>query len=174
MDVPSAVLWLVDSCMCVRCRPQFTNASVKETASSRVRLRGAGDGFVDLHGCGDRGVVHGGGHGGHRHRRSLHARRDRRAAGAADGLGRRSLRAGLRDEDTPRFYVTGLLGASFATLNDPLYQGFRDGSINSTVLTAGGAAGIAFEREDGRLRLEFEGRGRDDLMRLSATGSRWT
>ena len=78
------------------------------------------------------------------------------------------------DEDTPRFYVTGLLGASFATLNDPLYQGFRDGSINSTVLTAGGAAGIAFEREDGRLRLEFEGRGRDDLMRLSATGSRWT
>ena len=49
-----------------------------------------------------------------------------------------------------------------------------DGSINSTVLTAGGAAGIAFEREDGRLRLEFEGRGRDDLMRLSATGSRWT
>ncbi len=82
--------------------------------------------------------------------------------------------AGLRDEDTPRFYVTGLLGASFATLNDPLYQGFRDGSINSTVLTAGGAAGIAFEREDGRLRLEFEGRGRDDLMRLSATGSRWT
>lgn len=62
-----------------------------------------------------------------------------------------------------RFYVTGLLGESFATLADPVYEQLVGGGINRSVLTAGGAVGIASERETGRLRLEIEGRGRDDL-----------
>jgi len=63
-----------------------------------------------------------------------------------------------------RFYVNGMLGESFATLAEPLYReasGSR--GINRSVLTAGGAAGIAFERDNGRLRIEVEGRGRDDV-----------
>lgn len=63
-----------------------------------------------------------------------------------------------------RFYVTGLLGESFATLADPFYAQLPGrGSINRSVITAGGAAGVAFDRDDGRLRIEAEGRGRDDL-----------
>ena len=63
-----------------------------------------------------------------------------------------------------RFYVTGMLGESFATLAEPLYQEASRGSaINRSVFTAGGAAGIAFERDNGRLRIEVEGRGRDDV-----------
>ena len=63
-----------------------------------------------------------------------------------------------------RFYVTGMLGESFATLAEPLYQEASRGSaINRSVFTAGGAAGIAFERDNGRLRIEAEGRGRDDV-----------
>jgi opacity protein-like surface antigen len=37
------------------------------------------------------------------------------------------------------------------------------------VLTAGGAAGLAYERENGLLRLEVEGRGRDDVTAAFAT-----
>jgi len=71
--------------------------------------------------------------------------------------------ATMRD-DEPRFYVTGLLGESFATLADPTYRGLLErGAINRAVLTAGGAAGLAFERDNGRLRVEVEGRGRDDV-----------
>jgi len=62
-----------------------------------------------------------------------------------------------------RLYVTGLLGESFATLADPVYGQLVGGGINRSVLTAGGAVGIASERETGRLRLEVEGRGRDDV-----------
>lgn len=63
-----------------------------------------------------------------------------------------------------RLYVTGMLGESFATLAEPLYQEVvGGGGINRSVLTAGGAVGIASERENGRLRLEVEGRGRDDV-----------
>lgn len=62
-----------------------------------------------------------------------------------------------------RFYVTGLLGESFATLADPVYQEVVGGGINRSVLTAGGAVGVASERDNGRLRLEVEGRGRDDV-----------
>ncbi len=64
-----------------------------------------------------------------------------------------------------RFYVTGLLGTSFATLDDPLYGDLGGGRINNILMTAGGAVGIGFTRENGQLRLEVEGRGRDDLTR---------
>ena len=63
-----------------------------------------------------------------------------------------------------RFYVTGLLGSSFATLTDSLHAEEPGGAINGTVITAGGAAGVAYARADGQLRLEFEGRARDDLI----------
>jgi len=63
-----------------------------------------------------------------------------------------------------RFYVTGMLGESFATLTEPLHQDASGGAaINRSVFTAGGAAGIAFDRDNGRLRIEVEGRGRDDV-----------
>ena len=63
-----------------------------------------------------------------------------------------------------RFYVTGMLGESFATLAEPLYgEASRGSAINRSVFTAGGAAGVAFERDNGRLRIEVEGRGRDDV-----------
>jgi len=63
----------------------------------------------------------------------------------------------------PRFYVTGLLGASFVTLDDPVYESIFERRMNRSVLTSGGAAGVAVERWNGLLRLEVEGRGRDDV-----------
>lgn len=62
-----------------------------------------------------------------------------------------------------RFYVTGMIGSSFATLADPIYPAIDGSWLNGTLLTAGGAVGVAFERDNGQLRMEFEGRGRDDL-----------
>ena len=67
-----------------------------------------------------------------------------------------------------RFYLTGIIGASFATLTTGGavdLEGDRyptDGSINQTLFTAGGAAGMAFDRENGMLRAEFEGRPRSE------------
>jgi opacity protein-like surface antigen len=63
----------------------------------------------------------------------------------------------------PRFYVSGLLGASFVTLDDPVYESIFERRMNRSVLTSGGAAGVAVERWNGLLRLEVEGRGRDDV-----------
>lgn len=61
-------------------------------------------------------------------------------------------------EGDRRFYLSGILGSSWGTLvvDEPP-------SINEPLFTAGGAAGVAFERESGRLRLEFEGRYRDPI-----------
>ena len=63
------------------------------------------------------------------------------------------------------FYVSGMIGTSFATLTDTFHDNYAgsDGSINGSLFTAGGAAGYGFYRENGRLRLEIEGRGRDVL-----------
>ena len=74
------------------------------------------------------------------------------------------------DADCPsrRFYVTGIIGASFGTLqsggvntegNFP-----NTGRATDSLLTAGGAVGMAFDRASGLLRLEVEGRGRDALQ----------
>jgi len=67
-----------------------------------------------------------------------------------------------------RLYVTGMLGESFATLADPIYADLVGGGIDRSVLTAGGAVGLASERDNGRLRLEVEGRGRDDVTAASS------
>lgn len=59
---------------------------------------------------------------------------------------------------SPRFYVSGMIGPSFATVTSP-----SDPSLASagTVFSAGGALGIAFDRARGQLRFEVEGMGRD-------------
>jgi len=73
-----------------------------------------------------------------------------------------------------RFYLTGIMGGSFATLFGsvpPDQTGLGDlapgdgttGTLNQGLFTGGGAAGVAFARSSGQLRVEFEGRGRSDL-----------
>lgn len=62
-----------------------------------------------------------------------------------------------------RFYVSGLIGSSFATLEDEAHDGLVGGALTGTILTGGLAAGMGFERSNGQLRVEIEGRGRDRL-----------
>ena len=62
-----------------------------------------------------------------------------------------------------RFYVTGIVGSSFATLSDDLAGRYTDSSANGTLFTAGGALGMEFDRPFGAIRAEVEGRGRDSL-----------
>jgi opacity protein-like surface antigen len=78
------------------------------------------------------------------------------AAGCCDDL----------DADCPsrRFYITGIIGASFGTLqsggvnNEGNFP--NTGRATDSLLTAGGAIGTAFDRDNGMLRLEVEGMGR--------------
>jgi opacity protein-like surface antigen len=59
---------------------------------------------------------------------------------------------------SPRqFYISGMIGPSFAGVTSP-----SDSTLASsdTLFNAGGAIGVAFERHNGRLRLETEGMGR--------------
>ena len=72
------------------------------------------------------------------------------------------------DCSSRRFYITGIIGASFGALqsggintegNFP-----NTGRATDSLLTAGGAIGTAFDRANGLLRLEVEGRGRDALQ----------
>lgn len=66
-----------------------------------------------------------------------------------------------------RFYISGIIGASFATLQSGGVNTAGDfpntGRAAANLLTAGGALGTAIDREAGLLRLEVEGRGRDML-----------
>jgi len=69
------------------------------------------------------------------------------------------------DVDLPkrRFYITGIIGASSGTLQSGGINtegGFENtGRVRDRLLAAGGAIGEAFERSNGLLRLEIEGRG---------------
>lgn len=67
-----------------------------------------------------------------------------------------------------RFYITGIIGASFGSLQS---GGINEagnfpntGRATDSLFTAGGAVGTAIDRDDGMLRLEVEGRGRDALQ----------
>lgn len=68
-----------------------------------------------------------------------------------------------------RWYVSGIAGASFASLttaggpNADLGWSPAEfsGTVNDTLFTGGGAIGMAIPRPSGALRVEFEGRGRD-------------
>jgi opacity protein-like surface antigen len=57
-----------------------------------------------------------------------------------------------------RFYISGMIGPSFAQVTSPAGA---DLASDDTLFNAGGAIGIAFERRNGRLRIETEGMGRD-------------
>jgi len=70
-----------------------------------------------------------------------------------------------------RLYIAGIVGGSFATLGTPLGpngDGTGDPSpspaANQSLFTAGGAIGLAFEALDRDWRVEFEGRGRNNLV----------
>jgi opacity protein-like surface antigen len=71
----------------------------------------------------------------------------------------------------PRWYVSGIVGASFGTLI--LDQAATDtspasrSSIVDPLFTAGGALGVAFARPYGLLRVEVEGRARDPIGNAS-------
>ena len=73
------------------------------------------------------------------------------------------------DVDIPkrRFYITGIIGASFGTLQSSGTNTEGDfentGGASDNLLAAGGAIGEVFERSNGLLRLEVEGRGRSLL-----------
>jgi opacity protein-like surface antigen len=60
-----------------------------------------------------------------------------------------------------RIYLSGMIGPNFVTSGFP-----ADPSLDATdtVFAAGGAIGVAFERQRGRLRLELEGIGRNDFF----------
>ena len=66
-----------------------------------------------------------------------------------------------------RFYISGMIGPSFANLKVPLAP---DAASSDTLFNAGGALGIAIERSRGRLRLEVEGIGRSNYNGLEANG----
>jgi opacity protein-like surface antigen len=73
--------------------------------------------------------------------------------------------------EVKRLYVAGIIGDSFATLGTPLGpngNGAGDPSpspaANQSLFTAGGAIGLAFEALDRDWRVEFEGRGRNNLV----------
>ncbi len=60
-----------------------------------------------------------------------------------------------------QFYLGGIVGADFATLDK--VTGSATTIPNQSIFTAGGTIGMRFLRESGALRLEFEGRGRDQV-----------
>lgn len=61
-----------------------------------------------------------------------------------------------------QFYLGGIVGADFATLDK--IPGNATTIPNQSIFTAGGTIGMRFLRDSGALRLEFEGRGRDQLV----------
>ncbi len=70
-------------------------------------------------------------------------------------------------ENDRQFYLAGIVGADFATLDK--VPGDPTTVPNQSIFTAGGALGMRFLRENGSLRLEFEGRGRDQVMATNDT-----
>lgn len=72
-------------------------------------------------------------------------------------------------ENGRRWYVSGIVGASFASLttaggpnSDPNWNpAVFSGTVNDTLFTGGGAIGMAIPQPAGALRVEFEARGRD-------------
>jgi hypothetical protein len=73
------------------------------------------------------------------------------------------------DAPATQIYVSGIVGASFATINTGGGRTFNDsdvaqrGSVNETIFTGGGAIGTAFARHAGLLRMEVEGRARGPM-----------
>lgn len=73
-----------------------------------------------------------------------------------------------------RFYVSGIVGASFASLssggtNTAGIPTPNTGTASDDLFSAGGAFGVAFDRPHGLVRAEVEGRGRDQLLGETAS-----
>jgi len=62
-----------------------------------------------------------------------------------------------------RWYVSGIIGPSFATLTDDFHADVTGGAIEGTILSGGGAVGLAIARPAGAVRFEVEGRARGTL-----------
>ena len=60
-----------------------------------------------------------------------------------------------------RFYITGMLGPSFANFGSPVIPQL---DTTDSLLAAGVSVGVSLERQRGRLRLEVEGMGRDTYV----------
>ena len=60
-----------------------------------------------------------------------------------------------------QFYLSGIVGADFATFDK--LSGNPTTVPNQSIFTGGAAAGVRYLRDNGALRLEFEGRGRDQV-----------
>ena len=76
-----------------------------------------------------------------------------------------------------RFYVTGIVGASFATLSPSRNPGNQYGveelnDTSGTLFNGGGAIGVAFSRSSGQLRMEFEQRLRGPMYGTQSQPSR--
>jgi len=74
-----------------------------------------------------------------------------------------------------RPYVTGIVGASFGTINAGGSTPFGGttqiqtvGSVNDTMFNGGGAIGMAIDRPSGLLRMEVEGRARGPMSGQTA------
>lgn len=73
------------------------------------------------------------------------------------------------DAAATQFYVSGIVGASFATVDTGGRRSFADtvirqnGAVNETIFTGGGAVGLALARPAGLLRMEVEGRARGPM-----------
>ena len=70
---------------------------------------------------------------------------------------------GFISPSTRRFYLSGVVGASFATLSQPALED-TPAITNQSLITGGGAAGVAFDRPSGWLRFELEGRSRETIQ----------
>lgn len=80
----------------------------------------------------------------------------------------------LEAPPSPRCYVAGIVGASFAALssggtNTAGIPTPNTGTATDDLFTGGGAFGVAFDRPHGLLRAEVEGRGRDQLLGETAS-----
>jgi opacity protein-like surface antigen len=80
----------------------------------------------------------------------------------------------LEAPPSPRCYVAGIAGASFASLtsggtNTAGIPTPNTGTVSDDLFTAGGAFGAAFDRPHGLLRAEVEGRGRELLQGETAS-----
>ena len=73
----------------------------------------------------------------------------------------------------PRFYLSAIGGGSYLTLDSGganVDGGFTNaGNFSSSVASAGGAGGLAWDRSGGQLRLEIEGRWRSDVSGTTAS-----
>lgn len=94
---------------------------------------------------------------------------DAAAAEVSDGL-----HAMFGDLPSRKFYVSGIIGASFASLssggmNTAGIPTPNTGTASDDLFTAGGAVGVCFDRPHGLLRAEVEGRGRGQILGETAS-----